>query len=111
MLLLSGDFFLGGVVGSTLCKLVLRLHALGSAPQAHRAAAQAMLQIASILRLGESKAVPHPVDDDAVDRMAACLKVGSTTPATMWQVEQGWVHWHPCITSSAKRRESWPQHM
>lgn len=44
-LLLSGDFYLGGVVAATLAKLVLRLRTLNSATPAsvNRTAAQAML--------------------------------------------------------------------
>lgn len=84
-LLLGGDFFLGGVVAAALTKLVLRLRALG-APRAaaNRAAAQAMLSIASILRLGEWEGLPAPLDDDSRDRMVACLDVlARPTPETV----------------------------
>lgn len=75
-LLLGGDFFLGGVIAAALTKLVLRLRALGApAAAANRAAAGAMLSIASILRLGEWGGLPSPLDDDSRERMVACLNV------------------------------------
>lgn len=77
-LLLSGDFFLGGVVAATLAKLVLRLRALGGGggPGAlNRTAAEAMLVGAAILRLGGSKAITHAIDDDSQDRIASALRV------------------------------------
>ncbi|KAK9813120.1 hypothetical protein WJX72_009365 [[Myrmecia] bisecta] len=86
-LLLAGDFFLGGVIASSLTKLLLRLRTLCSPEAVNKATGQAMLQIASILRLGESSAVLHPVDDDAVDRMATCLQImakGSADVAGVW---------------------------
>ena len=43
----------------------------------NKAAAEAMLISASILRLGGSKAVVHGIDDDARDRIVTSLKVGS----------------------------------
>ncbi|KAF8073244.1 coatomer subunit beta-1 [Scenedesmus sp. PABB004] len=75
-LLLAGDFFLGGVVAATLTKLVLRLSALGvPRPGVNRACASAMLAVVAMLRLGESPALPAPLDDDSRDRMAACVAV------------------------------------
>ena len=41
----------------------------------NKAAAEAMLISASILRLGTSKAVAHGIDDDSRDRIVASLKV------------------------------------
>jgi coatomer subunit beta len=84
-LLLGGDFFLGGVLSSTLVKLALRLKALGAPPAAaNKAAAEAMLAIVAILRLGERGGTPTPMDDDSRDRMAACLKVlAKPSPETL----------------------------
>jgi coatomer subunit beta len=64
------------VVAAALTKLVLRLAGLG-VPRAavHRASASAMLAIVAMLRLGESAALPTPLDDDSRDRMGACIKV------------------------------------
>jgi len=42
----------------------------------NKAAAEAMLVSASILRLGASKAVAHGIDDDSRDRIVSSLKVG-----------------------------------
>lgn len=62
-LLLVGDFFLGGVIATSLTKLLLRLRALGAAaPVLNRTTAQGMLAIISIMRLGESPALPTPLD-------------------------------------------------
>ena len=73
-LLLSGDFFLGSVFGATLTKLVFKYQEMGASEAAvNRAAAQAMLYMTSILRLGKSESVPHPIDGDSQDRLALSL--------------------------------------
>ena len=41
----------------------------------HKLAAEAMLFIAAILRLGESPRMVHPIDADSQDRMVTCLEV------------------------------------
>ena len=75
-LLLSGDFFLGGVVVATLAKLMLRLRELDTAGAAlNRSAADAMLVGAAILRLGTSAAIAHAMDDDSRDRIITSLRV------------------------------------
>eukprot|EP00887_Chlorella_sp_A99_P002075 scaffold21.g2075.t1 len=76
-LLLGGDFFLGAVVASAFAKLALRLRATGGmpAPALNRLAVELMALVVGILRLGESPAVPHPLDADSRDRMAACLRI------------------------------------
>lgn len=82
-LLLSGDFFLGGVVAATLAKLVLRLRALGGGSghtALNRVAAEAMLVGAATLRLGGSKAITHAIDDDSQDRIASALRVRQPPP-------------------------------
>lgn len=77
-LLLSGDFFLGSVIAGALTKLVLRQREVlpGDDAKLNCSTAQAMLYIASILRLGESPSLSHPADADSVDRMTACIQVG-----------------------------------
>lgn len=74
--LLTGDFFLGSVVATSLTKLVLRLFDLG-APEEQRnlVHAEIMLYVVSMLRLGESPLLPHPIDDDSTDRLTLCLSV------------------------------------
>ena len=65
-----------GARAGTLTKLLLRLRQLqGQAP--HRMAAEAMLFVAAILRLGESPQMAHPIDADSMDRMVTCLQVQS----------------------------------
>lgn len=64
-LLLVGDFFLGGVIAASLTKLLLRMRSLGAAaPVLNKAVAQGMLAIISIMRLGESPALPTPLDGE-----------------------------------------------
>lgn len=46
----------------------------------NKAAAEAMLISASILRLGTSKAVAHGIDDDSRDRIVTSLKVCELPP-------------------------------
>jgi hypothetical protein len=78
-----------GVVAASLTKLVLRLASLG-VPRAavHRASAAAMLAIVAMLRLGESAALPTPLDDDSRDRMAACIKVLAAPEPDMVKVSR-----------------------
>eukprot|EP01024_Parvocaulis_polyphysoides_P045806 TRINITY_DN4294_c0_g3_i1.p1 TRINITY_DN4294_c0_g3~~TRINITY_DN4294_c0_g3_i1.p1 ORF type:complete len:950 (-),score=181.16 TRINITY_DN4294_c0_g3_i1:400-3249(-) len=76
-LLLGGDFFLGGVYAVTLTKLLLRLKSLNCTPAAqyNKELANSMLVIVSILKLGKSKAVTNPIDQDSYERMTMCLQV------------------------------------
>eukprot|EP00976_Prorocentrum_cordatum_P000368 7297-Prorocentrum_minimum.AAC.5 len=75
--LLTGDFYAGSVVATTLTKLVLRLCELSDCGPAKLNAAHAdvMLYIVSMLRLGESSILAHPIDDDSSDRLQVCLQV------------------------------------
>lgn len=65
-------------MASALTKLLLRLRMSTNAEttEVNKLTAEAMLYIVSILRLGEFQSSLHPRDDDAVDRMVTCLKVG-----------------------------------
>jgi coatomer subunit beta len=79
--MLSGDFFLGGVVAASLAKLALRLRQLGLKTRVvNQVSAQVMLYATSILRLGEAKALTHPIDDDSVSRIVTALQVLSRRP-------------------------------
>lgn len=72
---------MGGILASTLTKLVLRLRALGSpAAAVNAAAAEAMLIIVAVMRLGASSSTALPLDDDSRDRMATCLRVLAQPP-------------------------------
>jgi coatomer subunit beta len=94
-LLLGGDFFLGGVIAGTLTKLLLRWRALkGDGAQANKLSAHAMLTIVSILRLGESPALPMPLDDDSRDRMKTCLQVLAAPHPDVSKVRGGVIR--PC---------------
>jgi len=58
-------FFLGGVIAASLTKLLLRMWSQGAAaPVVNKAVAQGMLAIISIMRLGESNALPTPLDGE-----------------------------------------------
>lgn len=77
-LLLAGDFFAAAVIAASLTKLFLRIRSLKVSPPAalNKTAAELMLIIAAMLRLGEnSSAVPHFIDDDSKDRMLSCIAV------------------------------------
>jgi len=82
-LILSGDFFLGSVVSTTLTKLALRyMEAAPSsgveAREVNRTHAEIMLYIVCILRLGKQGGLPTPIDDDSADRLKLCLKTLSS---------------------------------
>lgn len=75
-ILLTGDFFLGAVVASTLTKLMLRYEDVQeNQVAANRAEADVLLYMVSMLRLGQSSALSHPIDDDAYDRITLCIRV------------------------------------
>ncbi|GMI81547.1 beta1 Coat Protein [Hibiscus trionum] len=75
-LLLAGDFFLGAVVACTLTKLVLRLQEVQpSKVEVNKATTQALLIIVSMLQLGQSSFLPHPIDNDSNDRIVLCIRL------------------------------------
>lgn len=75
-LILSGDFFLGAVVACTLAKLVLRLEEVQpSKVEVNKATTQALLIMVSMLQLGQSSAIPHPIDNDSHDRIVLCIRL------------------------------------
>ncbi|XP_020225827.1 coatomer subunit beta-1 [Cajanus cajan] len=75
-LILSGDFFLGAVVACTLTKLVLRLEEVQtSKAEVNKATTQALLIIVSMLQLGQSSILPHPIDNDSYDRIVLCIRL------------------------------------
>ncbi|KAI5071235.1 hypothetical protein GOP47_0013486 [Adiantum capillus-veneris] len=78
-ILLTGDFFLGAVVACTLTKLVLRLeHIESSTVSVNKAIADALLIMTSMLSLGQSNVLPHPIDDDSYDRVSLCIRLLSS---------------------------------
>ncbi|KAH1067227.1 hypothetical protein J1N35_032214 [Gossypium stocksii] len=75
-LLLTGDFFLGAVVACTLTKLVLRLQEVQpSKVEVNKATTQALLIFVSMLQLGQSPVLPHPIDNDSNDRIVLCIRL------------------------------------
>ncbi|XP_057467443.1 coatomer subunit beta-1 [Actinidia eriantha] len=75
-LLLTGDFFLGAVVACTLTKLVLRLEEVQpSKVEVNKASTEALLIMVSMLQLGQSSFLPHPIDNDSYDRVILCIRL------------------------------------
>lgn len=75
-LLLAGDFFLGAVIACTLTKLVWRLEKVQpSKVEVNKATTQALLIMVSMIQLGQSSAVPHPIDADSQDRIVLCIRL------------------------------------
>ncbi|XP_050384402.1 coatomer subunit beta-1-like isoform X2 [Argentina anserina] len=75
-LILSGDFFLESVVACTLTKLVLRLEEVQpSKVEVNKVTAQALLFMVSMLQLGQSPVLPHPIDNDSHDRIVLCIRL------------------------------------
>ncbi|PSS07249.1 Coatomer subunit beta-1 like [Actinidia chinensis var. chinensis] len=75
-LIIAGDFFLGAVVACTLSKLVLRLEEVQlSKVEVHKASTQALLIMVSMLQLGQSSFLPHPIDNDSYDRIVLCIRL------------------------------------
>ncbi|XP_010246790.1 PREDICTED: coatomer subunit beta-1-like [Nelumbo nucifera] len=75
-LLLIGDFFLGTVIACTLTKLVLRYGEVQpSKVEVNKASSQALLTMVSMLQLGHSSVLPHPIDNDSYDRVVLCIRL------------------------------------
>ena len=74
--IMSGDFHLAAVVACTLTKLVLRLGEVQpSKVLANKASAESLLIMVSILQLGKSSHLPHPIDSDSYDRIMFCVRL------------------------------------
>ncbi|KAG0706699.1 armadillo-type protein [Suillus ampliporus] len=74
-LILGGDFFTGAVLASTLTKLVLRFEDLtDDRPKANALRAESMLIMTSIIRVGQSKFVTVPIDEDSNERILNCIQ-------------------------------------
>ncbi|KZT08642.1 coatomer protein [Laetiporus sulphureus 93-53] len=74
-LILGGDFFTGSVLASALTKLVLRYDEVGSdRKKANALKAEAMLIMASVIRVGQSKFVTVPIDEDSSERIMNCIQ-------------------------------------
>ncbi|KAL2549235.1 Coatomer subunit beta-1 [Forsythia ovata] len=75
-LLLTGDFFLGAVVACTLTKLILRLEEVQpSKLEVNKASTDVLLIMVSMLQLGQSSVLPHPIDNDSYDRDCSLHKI------------------------------------
>ncbi|KNA22373.1 hypothetical protein SOVF_034580 [Spinacia oleracea] len=89
-LLLSGDFFLGAVVACTLTKLVLRLEEVQpSKVEVNKATSEALLYMVSMIQLGQSPVLPHPIDNDAYDRIVLCIRLLCNTGDATRKI---WLH-------------------
>lgn len=73
---MGGDFFLGSVLAATLTKLVLKLfkHDMEAVTR-NLVAAEVLLIMTSIVRLGQSHIPPNPIDADSYERIILCIKV------------------------------------
>ncbi|ERN11735.1 hypothetical protein AMTRI_Chr03g45050 [Amborella trichopoda] len=79
-LILTGDFFLGATVACTLTKLVLRLEEVQpSKAEVNKVSVGALLVMVSMLQLGQSSFLPHPIDNDSYDRTILCIRLLCST--------------------------------
>ncbi|CAM8986370.1 unnamed protein product [Rhodiola kirilowii] len=86
-LILSGDFFLGAVVACTLTKLVLRMEGLQpSKVEVNAATSNALLIMVSMLQLGQSSFLPHPIDNDSYGRILLCIRLLCNTSDAMRKI-------------------------
>ncbi|KAA8541547.1 hypothetical protein F0562_022699 [Nyssa sinensis] len=75
-LILAGDFFLGAVAACTLTKLVLRLEEVQPIKvEVNKEATQALLIMVSMLQLGQSSILLHPIENDSYDRIVLCIRL------------------------------------
>lgn len=74
-LILDGDYFLASFLASTLTKLVMRHSEVSQdVSRTNALRAEAMLILISIIRVGQSKFVKAPIDEDTVDRILSCIR-------------------------------------
>ncbi|GAA5976953.1 hypothetical protein JCM10908_005690 [Rhodotorula pacifica] len=78
-LILGGDFYTATVLAATLAKLVMRFKELaresGSETRAvNELRAECMLIMTSVIRVGQSHFASVPIDEDAQERILACLQ-------------------------------------
>ncbi|KAH6911094.1 coatomer beta subunit [Coprinopsis sp. MPI-PUGE-AT-0042] len=74
-LILGGDFFTGSVLASALTKLVLRFADVSQDSAARNLLrAEAMLIMASVVRVGQSKFVTVQIDEDSNERIMNCIQ-------------------------------------
>lgn len=77
-LILAGDFYTGASLAATLTKLVLRFCTSSSDARAcNGLRAEAMLIMASVVHVGQSKFVTMPIDEDSADRILNCIRTVS----------------------------------
>jgi len=74
--LMSGDFFIGTAIGSTLSKLALKyLDVETDKKKINKLFAESMLVLVSILHYGKSGMPEKAITEDDLDRLSLCLKV------------------------------------
>ncbi|GAA5840616.1 hypothetical protein JCM11251_004168 [Rhodosporidiobolus azoricus] len=78
-LILGGDFYTATVLAATLTKLVMRFKELirqqgGEQRRVNELRAECMLIMTSIIRVGQSHFASVPIDEDAQERILACLQ-------------------------------------
>ena len=75
-LILLGDFYTAASFASSLTKLILRLYKLPTvdANRRDQRRAEAMLQLTSIVRVGQSKFTATQIDEDSTERIMECIE-------------------------------------
>lgn len=74
-LILGGDFYTGSVLASALTKLVIRCAKIShDKQQVNGLKAEAMLIMVSVIRVGQSKFVTVPIDEDSNERIMNCIQ-------------------------------------
>ncbi|KAG6380555.1 adaptin N terminal region-domain-containing protein [Boletus reticuloceps] len=74
-LILGGDFFTGAVLAAALTKLVLRYdESSQDHTRANTLRAEVMLIMTSVIRVGQSKFVTVPIDEDSNERILSCIQ-------------------------------------
>ncbi|KAF9654103.1 coatomer protein [Thelephora ganbajun] len=74
-LILGGDFYTGSVLASAITKLVIRCAEISQdKQQVNSLKAEAMLIMVSVIRVGQSKFVTVPIDEDSNERIMNCIQ-------------------------------------
>jgi coatomer subunit beta len=90
--LVTGDFFLGSVVGAALTKLALRMvNSNPTNPVGKNMAIYAVSVICAIANFGRSKLSPRIIEEDSIDRLLVCVRT-LLDPAASSSLSHIWLH-------------------
>lgn len=83
---MNGDYFLGAVLATCLTKIVLHAKEKFPEPKLNQLKAECLLIMTSVIRIGQSKFVSIPIDEDSYTRVLTCIRVLCNSDASVGEV-------------------------